>query len=322
LAPRAHQKGLELISQVQAEIPDIVVGDPGRVRQILVNLVGNAIKFTAQGTITVNVETVSQTDADICVHIAVSDPGVGIPEAKQGMIFEPFTQADGSTTRQYGGMGLGLTIAKQLVKLMQGQIWVDSSVGHGSTFHFTALFALQDESPIAAALVRPMLRHHLPPGTALDSPVGDRQLHVLLAEDNPINQQVVFHMLASRGYTIEVVSTAAEALAALQQHTFAVVLMDVQMPGMDGFEATAAIRAHERATHDHLPIIAMTAHAMCGDQEKYLNAGMDAYLSKPMIADVLYATLDQLLAHGSTPRMPLRASDAGTRAPVDGGEHV
>jgi signal transduction histidine kinase len=152
LVPRAHQKGLELISQVQAEIPDIVVGDPRRVRQILVNLVGNAIKFTAQGTITVYAEAVSQTDADICVHVAVSDTGVGIPEAKQGMIFEPFTQADGSTTRQYGGTGLGLAIVKQLVELMQGQIWVESSVGQGSTFHFTALFALRDESQIAAAL--------------------------------------------------------------------------------------------------------------------------------------------------------------------------
>ncbi|HEX9871166.1 MAG TPA: GAF domain-containing protein, partial [Candidatus Tectomicrobia bacterium] len=315
LALRAHQKGLDLTCQVQPEVPDVLVGDPGRVRQILVNLIGNAIKFTEQGTITVHVEAVSQTHDDICMHVSVSDTGVGIPEAKQRMIFEPFTQADSSTTRKFGGTGLGLAIVKQLVELMQGQIWVQSSVGQGSTFHFTARFALQRESSTDAALVRPTIRQHLPTAVARDGPVSCRQLHILLAEDNPINQQLVLRMLANRGYAAEVVSTGAEALAILQQQAFDVVLMDVQMPGMDGFEATAAIRARERAIHGHLPIIAMTAHAMRGDQEKCLNAGMDAYLSKPMTAAALYATIDQLLPHGSANRMP--RLESMVQPPVD-----
>jgi PAS domain S-box-containing protein len=304
LALRAHQKGLELTYRVQPKVPNALVGDPGRLRQILVNLVGNAIKFTEQGTITVHAETAAQTDDDISLHVTVSDTGVGIPEAKQRVIFDPFTQADSSTTRKYGGTGLGLAITKQLVELMGGHIWVESSVGEGSTFHFTACFALQHESPTDAALASPVVRPNPSTTVAVDGPACRRLLHVLLAEDNPINQQLVVRMLVNRGHTVEVVSTGAEALAAIEQQAFDVVLMDVQMPEMDGFEATAAIRARERATNRHLPIIAMTAHAMRGDQEKCLNAGMDAYLSKPMAAAALFATIDQLLPRESEDRMP------------------
>jgi PAS domain S-box-containing protein len=308
LALRARQKGLDLTCQVQPKVPDALVGDPGRLRQTLVNLVGNAIKFTDQGTITVDVETAPQTDDDICLHVAVSDTGVGIPEAKQRVIFDPFTQADSSTTRKYGGTGLGLAIAKQLVELMRGHIWVESSVGQGSTFHFTACFTMQHESQTDAAFAPPITRQNRSTAVGLDCPVSRRPLHVLLAEDNPINQQLVVRMLANRGHTVEVVGTGAEVLAILEQQAFDVVLMDIQMPEMDGFEATAAIRARERVTTGHLPIIAMTAHAMRGDQEKCLNAGMDAYLSKPMTAAALYATIDQLLPHGSANRMPRLAS--------------
>jgi GAF domain-containing protein/DNA-binding response OmpR family regulator len=315
LALRARQKGLDLTCQVQPTVPDALVGDPGRLRQILVNLVGNAIKFTDQGTIAVCVETVPQTDDDICLHMAVSDTGVGIPEAKQRVIFDPFTQADSSTTRQYGGTGLGLTIAKQLVELMRGHIWVESSVGQGSTFHFTACFVLQHETQTDAALAPPIIMKNLPTGVALDCPVNRRRLHVLLAEDNPINQQLVVRMLANRGHTVEVVSTGAEALASLEQQAFDVVLMDVQMPEMDGFKATAAIRARERTTNGHMPIIAMTAHAMRGDQAKCLHAGMDAYLSKPMTAAALYTTIDQLLHRASANRMPI--IESMVEPPVD-----
>jgi PAS domain S-box-containing protein len=308
LALRARQKGLDLTCQVQPKAPDALVGDPGRLRQILVNLVGNAIKFTDQGTVTVHVETASQTDRDICLHVAVSDTGAGIPEAQQRVIFEPFTQADSSTTRKYGGTGLGLAIAKQMVELMQGRIWVESSVGQGSTFHFTARFALQRESPTDAVLALPSILQPLPATVTPDCPVSRGRLHVLLAGDSPANQQLVVQMLANRGHTVEVVSTGTEALATLAQQAFDVVLIDVHMPDMDGFEAIAAIRAREGATNGHLPIIAMTAYAMRGDQEKCLKAGIDAYLSKPMTAAALYATIDQVLPHGSAHRIPKRES--------------
>jgi PAS domain S-box-containing protein len=304
LALRAYQKGLDLTYQVQSEVPDALVGDPGRLRQILVNLVGNAIKFTNQGQVTVHVEVASQTRQDISLHVTVSDTGVGIPEAKQRVIFDPFTQADGSTTRKYGGTGLGLAIAKQLVELMGGHIWVESTVGQGSTFHFTASFGRRHEPETAATLAQPITLPNLPAVMAMHGPVSRRPLHVLLAEDNPINQQAVVRMLASQGHTVEVVGTGAEALAVIEQQAFDVVLMDVQMPEMDGFEATAAIRAREKATNCHIPIIAMTAHAMRGDQEKCLKAGMDAYLSKPMTAATLYTSIDQLLYSESGKTMP------------------
>jgi signal transduction histidine kinase/CheY-like chemotaxis protein/HPt (histidine-containing phosphotransfer) domain-containing protein len=307
LALQAHQQGHHLTYEVVPTVPDALIGDPGRLRQILINLVGNAIKFTEQGTITVHVETASWMDDHISLHVTVSDTGVGIPATKQHVIFDPFMQVDGSTTRKYGGTGLGLAIAKQLVGMMGGHIWVESKVGQGSTFHFTCRFGLQHESPTDAALASPVTLPNLP--------VSPRPLHVLLAEDNSINQQLVARMLANRGHTVEVVSTGAEALAALEQQAFDVVLMDVQMPVMDGFEATAAIRARERATTRHMPIIAMTARAMRGDQEKCLNAGMDAYLSKPMTAVALYATIDQLLQNESENRLP--TIEAVVESPVD-----
>jgi GAF domain-containing protein/CheY-like chemotaxis protein/HPt (histidine-containing phosphotransfer) domain-containing protein len=307
LSLRAHQKGLDLTYQMLPTVPDALIGDPGRLRQILTNLVGNAIKFTDQGTITVRVETTSWTDDDTSLYVTVSDTGVGIPESKQHVIFDPFTQADGSTTRKYGGTGLGLAIAKQLVELMGGHIWVESVVGQGSTFHFTCRLALQPASPTDAAPA---------PSVAMQNfPVSPRLLHVLLAEDNSINQQLVARILANRGHTVEVVSTGAEALAALEQQVFDVVLMDVQMPVMDGFEATAAIRAREQASNRHMPIIAMTARAMPGDQDRCLNAGMDAYLSKPMTAGALYSAIDQLLQGESESRMPTIESVA--EPPVD-----
>jgi signal transduction histidine kinase/CheY-like chemotaxis protein len=303
LALRARQKGLNLTYQVQSKVPEALVGDPGRLQQILVNLVGNAIKFTDQGTVTVHVETASRTDDDISLHVKVSDTGVGIPEAKQRAIFDPFTQADGSTTRKYGVTGLGLAIAKQLVELMGGHIWVESSVGQGSTFHFTARFGLQHASQTDAELAPPVIIQN--PPVAVERPVSHRVLHVLVAEENAVNQQLVTRILTTRGHTVEVVSTGAEALAAFEQQAFDVVLMDVQMPGMDGLEATAAIRAREQATNRHKPIIAMTARAMRGAQEKCLNAGMDAYPSKPMTAAALYTTIDPLLHRPSENGMPI-----------------
>jgi PAS domain S-box-containing protein len=305
LALRAQQKGLKLTYQVQPEVPDVLIGDPGRLRQILVNLVGNAIKFTDQGEVTVQVETSTQADANLSLLVTVADTGVGIPTAKQGVIFEPFTQADGSTTRRYGGTGLGLAIAKQLVELMGGQIWLESAAGQGSMFHFTAQFGLPCELGGDGA---PTLTAGPPsPLTTVDvdHPSTSRLCHILLAEDNPVNQQLVTRMLVNRGHTVEVVNTGAEALLALEDQAFDLVLMDVQMPGMDGLEATTVIRAREQDTTRHIPIIAMTAHAMRGDREKCLAAGMDAYISKPMTATALYTAIDQLLGQESGRKRPI-----------------
>jgi PAS domain S-box-containing protein len=438
LALRAHDKGLELTYGVQPDVPDALQGDPGRLRQILVNLVGNAIKFTAHGEVVVEVESMRAPDgaaagqheagaASCLLHFAVRDTGIGIPLDKQRLIFEPFTQADGSATRQYGGTGLGLAIAKQLVEMMQGEMWLESTVDQGSTFHFTVRFgrlaqsedqpALPDrervcdlpvlivddntttrrilyevlshggmrpmtaesgetalaalthardlgtpfplvlldammpdmdgftlaahikhdptlasatimmltsrgqrhdaarcqELGIAAYLTKPITQvelwqaigrvlHSAIPAATLSPAVASRALQethrplrVLLAEDNVVNQRLAARLMEKRGHTVVVVSTGREALAALAQEPFDVVLMDVQMPDMDGLEATTAIRKWEQETRIHVPIIAMTAHTMQGDAERCLAAGMDSYVSKPIKPEDLYAAIDSVL---------------------------
>jgi CheY-like chemotaxis protein len=439
LALRAHQKGLELASHVHPEVPDALIGDPGRLRQIVVNLAGNAIKFTEQGEVVVDVQrdwgAVSQEpslemegEENIVLHVSVQDTGIGIPTAKQHLIFEPFTQADGSTTRKNGGTGLGLAIAAQLVQLMGGRLWVESVVGQGSTFHFTVQFGVQrrplatpppmavdvrdlpvlvvDDNATNRRILHEMLIHWqmrpmavesgstalammeqahkagtLFPLVLLDAQMpemdgftvaerirqhpsfatvniimlssgdqretearcrtvgvtgylrkpitraelwdamiaalrrpernGDRtdllsgghylqhtadtmrtrRLRILLAEDNVVNQRLVIGLLEKRGHTVVVASTGREVLTTLAQQPVDLVLMDVQMPEMDGLEATAAVRAQERQRGGHLPIIALTAHAMKGDQERCLAGGMDDYVSKPIQAQELSAAM-------------------------------
>jgi PAS domain S-box-containing protein len=439
LALRAHDKGLELTYGVQPDVPDALLGDPGRLRQILVNLVGNAIKFTAHGEVVVEVETVrapedtteGQHDAETAscrLHFVVRDTGIGIPLDKHRLIFEPFTQADGSATRQYGGTGLGLAIAKQLVETMRGEMWLESTVNQGSTFHFTVRFGrhtLSEDQPalpdreqvrdlpvlivddnttnrrilydvlsqggmrpttaesgqaalaaltsardlgtpfplvlldavmpemdgftlaaqikhdptlataiimmltsrgqrhdaarcqevgIVAYLTKPITQVELWPAIlrvlrpatpdATPSPAvanrapreTHRPLRVLLAEDNVVNQRLATRLMEKRGHAVVVVSTGREALAALAQESFDLVLMDVQMPDMDGLEATAAIRRWEQETSIHVPIVAMTAHTMQGDEERCRAAGMDGYVSKPMKPEELYAAIDRVMA--------------------------
>jgi signal transduction histidine kinase/DNA-binding response OmpR family regulator len=432
LAVRAHQKGLELASLVKSDVPDGLLGDPGRLRQVLVNLVGNAVKFTERGEIVVTVELEGDPGDDVGLRFAVADTGIGIPAAKRRTIFDPFTQADGSTTRRYGGTGLGLTISRQLVERLGGRIALQSSEGQGSVFHFTvrlkraagagvavappagwsrgvtvlivddnatnrrilvemlgawglrptavagaaeALDALaagvaagapfmavitDGQMPdmdgfqlaeqikadpalagtpilmlsssgqpgetercrrigIAAYLTKPAGQSELADALAralgadgagestlaapADSPAA-RRLNVLLAEDNQVNQTLAMRLLQRQGHRVTVAETGTAALAALEREAFDVVLMDVQMPEMDGLEATMAIRRQEaeRGTGPgsgdrppRLPIIAMTAHAMAGDRERCLAAGMDEYLSKPMkLADVV-AAMDRVL---------------------------
>jgi signal transduction histidine kinase/DNA-binding response OmpR family regulator len=433
LALRAHQKGLELIVDVEATVPTTVRGDPGRLRQILVNLIGNAIKFTERGEVVLRVTTAAATPRDVVLHFAVTDTGVGIPPGRQQRIFEAFTQADGSTTRTYGGTGLGLTIASQLVGLMDGRLSVDSEAGHGSTFHFTATFGavrvpsvaatpdtvdlrglhalIVDDNATNRQLLDVMLRGwamipmqapnaaealtalraaqqagqpfplvladvHMPdadgfslveaimkepaiataaivmltsggqPGDAarcrdlgvaayLTKPIRSKDLRsalllavsqkstererpalvtrhslretrhtgrILLVEDNGVNRLIASRLLERRGYTVVQVTNGQEALAILNDAAtvgFGCVLMDVQMPEMDGFECTAIIREGEQRTHAHLPIIAMTAHAMKGDEARCRAAGMDGYLSKPIQPDAFFDVIEHQLGVSS-----------------------
>jgi len=427
LAFRAHQKGLELVYEVEPNVPEALLGDPGRIRQILTNLIGNAIKFTEHGEIFVSVEEQSQEPPNTILHFAVKDTGVGIPDEKQGTIFEAFTQADGSMARKYGGTGLGLTICVRLVKLMGGRVWLESKPGQGSTFHFTVQMAVQDtasarpiplqpeqlrdlhalivddnftnrrvlhgmltrwgmrptaveggraalqalevakstghpfplvlvdgqmpdmdgfalaeqiqkdpgllavtimmltsaghlgdaarcrELGISAYLVKPIRQTELLDGICQVlnkvSPVKNVSLitrhtlhedqhrsRILLAEDNAVNQTLAVRLLEKRGYFVVVTSNGEEAVEAFANDSFDIVLMDIQMPVMDGFQATAAIRAKEKLTGGHIPIVAMTAHALKGDQERCISAGMDGYVSKPIRTSELFSTIESMLA--------------------------
>ena len=256
--------------------PAVVVGDPARLKQILNNLVGNAVKFTERGHVTVSITQDRRRDGRVALHFAIADTGIGIPRGHQATIFEAFRQGDGSTTRRFGGTGLGLAISTSLAQMMGGRVWVESEPGTGSTFHFTASFALIEG---AAATLKPV---------AKSSPPA-RPIKVLVAEDTVVNQRVVMRMLTKRGHSVTVVSDGREAVEALEREPFDLVLMDVQMPVMGGFEATAAIRERERQTGGHTRIVAMTAHAMSGDRERCVAAGMDGYLSKPLDPQLLYA---------------------------------
>jgi len=284
LAVRARQNGLELTCDILPEVPERVVGDLNRLRQVIINLVGNAIKFTARGQVGLRISLDSQTPGGCQLHFVVTDTGVGIAPEKQKLIFEAFSQADGSTARKFGGTGLGLSISTQLVALMGGKIWVESALGRGSQFHFTGRFG--EASQVVEAVCSPAPSRRAAAKTR-------RQLRVLLAEDNAVNQKIATRVLEKHGHHVTVAGDGRLALAALDRATFDVVLMDVQMPEMDGFEATAAIRGRERETGNHLPIIAMTAHAMPGDRERCIAAGMDSYIAKPLKAAELIELLEK-----------------------------
>ena len=434
LAPRAHQKELELGCHIQADLPDRVFGDPIRLRQIVINLVGNAIKFTDKGEVMLHVERQGQSESTLDLHFFVSDTGIGIPEEKQQTIFEAFEQVDSSTTRKYGGTGLGLSISAALVKLMGGTMWVESKVRQGSKFHFTVVLELKKSEPEALpgkgskelidlpilvvddnASNRRILKEiltnwHMKPTlvnsgaealTALETgkstnsfalvlldvhmpdmdgfavaeqirnsykhqaiklvlltsasrpsdiarcrelgisdylskPIkqselfdaivtamaergrkpercestsafiqsSERSFRVLLAEDNPVNQTLAMRILERLGHKVQVVNDGKEAIEKAQAEDFDLIFMDIQMPEMDGLEATMAIRAAEGDTGKHVAIIAMTAHAMKGDREKCLSAGMDGYLSKPIRIDELRQAISALEKTRNTSQPP------------------
>jgi signal transduction histidine kinase/ActR/RegA family two-component response regulator len=290
----ARKKGLELEQRLAPNVPRRLVGDPGRLRQVLLNLAANAVKFTETGSVGIVVEEAVVSDgpdmpggvpcvplrAGMCrVHFQIRDTGIGIAFEKQALIFEPFRQADGSTTRRYGGTGLGLSICQRLVALMGGRIWVDSQPGAGSTFHFT----------IMAASAASPARQAAPPAETESSPPA--AIHVLLVEDNMVNQKLARRIMENAGYTVVCAMDGLEAVEACAAQRFDLVLMDLQMPHMDGFEATAELRRREAISGGHLPIIALTANAMTGDRERCLAAGMDGYVSKPMKRPELFQAI-------------------------------
>ncbi|MGA2799181.1 MAG: ATP-binding protein, partial [Thermoguttaceae bacterium] len=288
LEMRAHEKGLQLTCAVADDVPDALAGDPLRLRQVLMNLVGNAVKFTQQGKVDVHIGVLSKSAGDVQLKFLVEDTGIGISAEDQERIFVPFTQAETSTSRIYGGTGLGLTIASNLVELMGGRIWVESQLGQGSKFHFTVRLG------IATAPV------NMPEQPACESlfmghlPAAVKPLRILLAEDNPASQKLVVYILNKRGHHVEVARNGREAVERVEREDLDAVLMDVHMSVMDGFQATAAIRALPDPLKARLPIIAMTASAMKGDQERCLAAGMDAYVSKPMSANDLINIVERL----------------------------
>jgi signal transduction histidine kinase/DNA-binding response OmpR family regulator len=284
LASEAQRKGLELTSVIAPDVPDRVVGDPIRLQQVLVNLGGNAVKFTEQGGVRLGA-TLGQVTADsIEIQFSVTDTGIGIAADKQDMIFEPFAQADDFTTRRYGGTGLGLAISAQLVRLMDGRLSVESAPGQGSRFTFTVQFG--HGAPEADDWPPP------PEQSALQSA---RPRHILLVEDHPVNQEVAIRLLEAWGHAVLTAETGPAALAALADRHFDLVLMDVQMPGMDGLQATAEIRRREQGSGWRTPIVALTAHGAAADRERCLAAGMDDFVSKPLDARVLFRTIERLV---------------------------
>ncbi|MDB5308168.1 MAG: Histidine kinase [Gemmataceae bacterium] len=299
LARGAHEKGLELICALAPDLPGVVTGDPVRLRQVLTNLVGNAIKFTDRGEVVIRAEADAGADG-YRLRVAVSDTGIGIPADRLQAVFDPFVQADGSTTRKYGGTGLGLTICSRLVGLMGGRVWAESEVGLGSTFRFEVGLG---RAPAAAAALAAGADQAAaaPPPPGGDRGARSRALRVLLAEDQPVNQRYAVRLLEKLGHTITVAGTGREAVAAAAARPFDLILMDVQMPEVDGFEATGLIRRAEAGTGRRTPVVAITAHAMKGDRERCLAAGMDDYLSKPVVRDELLEVLARVAARPAAP---------------------
>jgi signal transduction histidine kinase/CheY-like chemotaxis protein len=281
----AEGKQLAWEARLAPEVPPLIYGDPVRLRQVLLNLGSNGIKFTERGSVTLSVSRRNSDTGEAELHFAVRDTGIGIAPDKQKQVFEAFTQVDASITRRYGGTGLGLSISKRLIELMGGRLWIDSAAGQGSTFHFT-LPCREVEKSAAVPKTAP----------AEPPPVSTRSnlaAAVLLVEDNLVNQRLALALLKRGGYEVALAVNGQEAVEACLQRSFAVVLMDMQMPVMDGLEATRLIRQHEaqHAGGQHVPIVAMTANAMTGDREACLEAGMDDYISKPIDANLLQERL-------------------------------
>jgi signal transduction histidine kinase/CheY-like chemotaxis protein/HPt (histidine-containing phosphotransfer) domain-containing protein len=293
LTARAEAKGLALTCAIASDLPRTILGDPMRVRQLLVNLLSNAIKFTEDGSIAVSMAVEDEAEDGYDLRLTVQDTGIGIAPEKIESIFQAFLQADGSTTRKYGGTGLGLAICSQLTALMGGRIWVESELRGGSTFHAVIQVGKSD-GKAAEKEVSDMAQ---PVRAEQGSEGGASGLEILLAEDSIVNQKVAAALLEREGHHVIVAQNGKEALTAFASHQFDVVLMDVQMPEMDGLEATRIIRRDELAHgRPHVPIIALTAYALDGDRERCLSAGMDDYIAKPVRQNHLMNVLNHAVA--------------------------
>jgi len=312
LSPCALEKRLSLTTFVDPRLPAALKGDQLRLRQVLLNLGSNAIKFTEVGQVCLRIDFDSENDSAVQVRFSVTDTGIGIPPSAQSRLFQPFVQADGSTTRKYGGTGLGLSICRSLIELMGSQIVVASEEGKGSTFAFTVTLKRSSKLDVAPAeRAKPTARKQglQPAGrvVAREAAKGDAVNSVLLVEDNPVLQILALRQLKRLGWPADAVSTGCEAVQAVGSKQYALVLMDCQMPEMDGLEATAAIRRQESATSRHLPIIAMTASAMDSDRQECLAAGMDDYLSKPVSEERLRDVMDRWVCRGFASESSLEA---------------
>ena len=284
--PLAGAKGLDFTVSIDPDVPPFLHGDPARLRQVLINLLGNAVKFTAAGSVglRVSLENPRREDGLESLHFSVADTGPGIPPDQWQLIFEPFSQGDGGVARRFGGTGLGLSICSQLVELMGGRIWVESTPGSGSVFHFTGSFGAAAESDLAAPLAE-----------AAFAGGPEPPLRIMVAEDNPVSQYIASRLLGKRGHDTTVVSSGVEAIDTWRAREFDLILMDNQMPEMGGIEATRRIRDLEAAAgRKRTLIVALTASAMQGDRESFLAAGMDAYLAKPFRAEELFSLLRHL----------------------------
>jgi signal transduction histidine kinase len=291
VATQAHAKGLEVTAHIDLAVPEWVKGDPGRLRQVLVNLCGNAVKFTHQGEVALDVKVAADEPGSTTLRFEVRDTGIGIPVNRLDNLFKPFSQVDASTTRRFGGTGLGLSIVKRLAELMGGEAGVESREGLGSTFWFTARL------PIASAVAEDAAPRQRMPGALrghLGAQRGRDQRRILLAEDNVVNEKVACRTLEKLGYRVDAVRNGREAVTAWETGRYDLILMDCQMPELDGYEATREIRSRE-GDGQHVPIVALTAHAMKDDDLKCKAAGMDDYITKPLDRELLESCLERYL---------------------------
>ena len=289
----ARQKGLSISANINGDIPPDLIGDHMRIRQVLSNLIGNAVKFTDKGSVTISLRKLSSFDNKVTLQFDIEDTGIGIPEENMDKLFKSFSQLDNSTTRQFGGTGLGLAISKKLIEMMEGSIWVTSRTGIGSTFSCTAVFEIAEGSSVSAALPKE--------GIEVIPFRKSGKYQVLLAEDDEINRKVGIHYLQKMGCRVIAAANGKEAVQLFEDNEIDLILMDVQMPVMDGFAATKKIRHLESLKNKNVPIIAMTAYALKGDREKCLQAGMDDYVSKPIDPDELYEKLNKWLKPSNNP---------------------
>jgi PAS domain S-box-containing protein len=295
LRVRAAEKQLRLSLEVADDAPDALVGDAMRLRQVLINLLGNALKFTDRGEVRLRVGVASALPGEVCLHFGVIDTGIGIPRDKQDVVFQAFSQADGSATRRYGGTGLGLSISTRLVEMMRGDLWVESDAGEGSTFRFTATFATAEATEPAVSQ---------PVSEAAGAEESKRALALLVVEDEDVHRELLAALLSARGHRVVTARNGREALQELARTPVDLVLMDLQMPEIDGLQAAATIRAWENATSGHIPIVGMSASALSDDQARCRAAGMDLFVSKPIARDALFRAVEELSGNGTPTAVP------------------